>query len=117
MFTCVVACLGLVASAPDSSAEALIRQALECEAKGQSGERQRLLELAVQADPASPTARGLLGQVKVDGQWLSPEQAAGREQSDAQRRRLPPSTSRDELPSPTRPPRTGSSLSGASSMG
>ena len=85
MFTCVVACMGLLASAPDSSAEALIRQALECEAKGQSSERIRLLELAVQADPASPTARGLLGQVKVDGQWLQPDQAASRDQSDDQR--------------------------------
>ena len=88
MSTCVVVCLGLLASSPDSSAEALIRQALECEAKGQYGERQRLLELAVQADPASPTARGLLGQVKVDDQWLDPDQAAGREQSDEQRAAL-----------------------------
>ena len=61
---------------------ALIQQALACEAKGQDAERKRFLELAVQADPASPVARGLLGQVKVDGQWLNPVEAAGREQSD-----------------------------------
>ena len=71
--------LGLLASSPDSSAEALIRQALECEAIGQYGERHRLLELAVGVDPASPTARGLLGQVKVGDQWLKPDQAADRD--------------------------------------
>ncbi len=85
MFATVVVCLGLLASSPDSTAEALIRQALECEARGQDAERHRFLELAVQADPASSTARGLLGQVKVDDQWLNPDQAAVREQSDDQR--------------------------------
>lgn len=84
----IVVCLGLLTSSPDSTAEALIRQALECEARGQDGERHHFLELAVQADPASPTARGLLGQVKVDDQWLNPDQAAGREQSDDQRAAL-----------------------------
>ncbi len=85
MFTSLVACLGLLASFPDSTADVLIRQALECEAKGQQVERQRLLEIAVQADPESSTARGLLGQVKIDGQWLNQDQAASREQSDGQR--------------------------------
>ena len=32
-------------------------------------------------DPANLTARGLLGQVQVDGQWLTPEQAAGPERA------------------------------------
>ncbi|HMF38784.1 MAG TPA: polymorphic toxin-type HINT domain-containing protein [Isosphaeraceae bacterium] len=88
MSVSVVVCLGLLASSPDSTAEALIRQALECEARGQDGERHRFLQLAVQAEPASSTARGLLGQVKVEDQWLNPDQAAGREQSDDQRAAL-----------------------------
>ncbi len=88
MSATIVVCLGLLASSPDSTAAALIRQALECEASGQDGERQRFLELAVQADPASLTARGLLGQVKVDDLWLNPDQAAGRDQSDDQRAAL-----------------------------
>jgi len=88
MTATIVVCLGLLASSPDSTAAALIRQALECEARGQEGERLLLLELAVQADPASPTARGLLGQVKFDDLWLNPDQAAGREQSDDQRAAL-----------------------------
>ena len=48
----LIVCLGLVASSPDTlNAEALVRQALECEAKGQYGERHRLLELAVNRTP------------------------------------------------------------------
>src|SRR5271165_2964861 len=88
MSATIIVCLGLLASSPDSTAAALIRQALECEARGQEDERRRFLELAVQADPASPTARGLLGQVKFDDLWLNPDQAAGREQSDDQRAAL-----------------------------
>ncbi len=88
MSACIIVCLGLLASSPDSTAAALIRQALECEARGQQGERRHFLELAVQADPASPTARGLLGQLKFDDLWLNPDQAAGREQSDDQRAAL-----------------------------
>ncbi|MGC8644195.1 MAG: polymorphic toxin-type HINT domain-containing protein, partial [Isosphaeraceae bacterium] len=85
MFPYVVIAVSLLTSNPDSTAAALIQQALECETEGQDADRNRLLELAVQADPSSATARGLLGQVEIDGQWLDPAEAAGREQSDQYR--------------------------------
>jgi Pretoxin HINT domain len=85
MFSHVVIALGLLASNPDSTAASIIQQALDCEAQGQDAERDRLLELAVQADPSSETARGLLGQVKLDGQWLNPAEAIGRERTDEER--------------------------------
>ena len=64
-----------------SSVAELLRQALVCESRGQDSERRRLLELAVETDPANATARGLLGQVQVDGRWLTPDQAAQRERT------------------------------------
>ena len=77
--------LGLLAGTPESTADAFIRQALDCEAKGNDAESKRLLELAVQADPTSARARGLLGQVKVDGHWQNPAETAGRERLDQER--------------------------------
>src|SRR6516165_4800824 len=81
MLAHIVIGLGFLTSYPDSTAQELIHSALDCEARGQEGDRLRFLELAVQADPASPTARGLLGQIKIDGQWQSPDAATGRERS------------------------------------
>ena len=85
MFASFIIGLGLLTCAADSTAQALIQQALACEAKGRDAERDRLLELAVQADPTSTTARGLLGQIKLDDQWLDPAEATGRERSDEER--------------------------------
>ncbi len=47
-----------------------------------------MLQLAVETDPTNVTARGLLGQMQVDGQWLTPEQAADREQTGDERAAL-----------------------------
>lgn len=77
--------LSLLGSSPDSTAATLIQQALACEAKGQYSDRTRLLEQAIQADPSSARARGLLGQVLVDGQWMNPADASSRRQSDQEK--------------------------------
>lgn len=68
--------LGLLSSStPQSDAREFIRQALQCEANGRDLERRRFLDLAVKADPANSAARGLLGQLKIDGRWVDPGQA------------------------------------------
>ena len=53
-----------------------IRLALWCEAHGLTAERMRHLALAVLADPANATARGLSGLVARDGRWLPPDSVA-----------------------------------------
>ena len=73
---------------PSSSAAELLRQALVCERQGLESERRRLQQLAVETAPTNVTARGLLGQMQVDGQWLTPEQAAHRERTGDERAAL-----------------------------
>jgi hypothetical protein len=77
-----------LAGTPDSPADPLIRQALECEATGQTAECLRLLALALQAEPASTTARGLMGQINLDGQWLDLRAAVNNELSNQDRAAL-----------------------------
>jgi hypothetical protein len=64
-------------------AEAHVRLALWCEAHGLQAERWRHLAIAVLADPAHATARGLLGLVAYRGGWRSPEDVSARIGSDA----------------------------------
>ncbi len=53
-----------------------VRLALWCEAHGLTAERMRHLALALLADPANATARGLSGLVARDGRWVQPDSVA-----------------------------------------
>jgi len=53
-----------------------VRLALWCEAHGLTAERMRHLALALLADPANATARGLSGLVARDGRWVAPDSVA-----------------------------------------
>ena len=58
------------AASAGRDAEAQVRLALWCEARGMAAERTKHLTRAVLIDPENAKARGLLGQVKLDGRWL-----------------------------------------------
>ena len=60
-----------------------VRLALWCEAHGLAAERLHHLALAVLADPAHATARGLMGLVAYQGRWNRPEAVADRLKADA----------------------------------
>ena len=91
-------CLGLIsadppAGSPDSTtatqnADALIQRALDLEARGLDDQRHQCLEAALRAEPDNVRARGLLGQVRYHGQWLSAEEAVAREKTDAEQSAL-----------------------------
>jgi len=63
--------------------EAQIKLALWCEAHGLKAERVKHLALAVLADPANATARGLLGLVAYKGRWQRPEAVRKAVESDS----------------------------------
>ncbi len=65
--------------------EAHVRLALWCEQHGMTSKRLQHLALAVLADPANVTARGLLGLVWDHGQWRKPDDVAKRIQDDAKK--------------------------------
>jgi hypothetical protein len=56
--------------------------ALWCEANGLKAERTKHLNLAVLAEPKSSLARGLLGQVEIDGRWDDPDSVRTQIQAD-----------------------------------
>jgi hypothetical protein len=62
--------------------DAQVRLALWCEAHGLTAERVKHLALAVLADPAHATARGLLGLVPYKGQWRTPDGVADKVKQD-----------------------------------
>ena len=64
-------------------AEAQVRLALWCEARGMKAERLKHLAIAVLRDPAHPVARGLLGFVRDGATWRKPEEVARRAAADA----------------------------------
>lgn len=66
-------------------AEAHVQLALWCERHGLSARRLEHLALALMADPAHATARGLMGMVRDAETWRRPEQVARRVKSDADR--------------------------------
>jgi hypothetical protein len=72
--------------APKATTSALVQEALERELTGKSAERDALLQKALEQSPDDAQAHWQLGQVQVDGRWLSPEAAA---QLAAQDKRLP----------------------------
>jgi hypothetical protein len=81
-------CLGLFATdpapaAPDST-EALIRRALELETKGLDAQKRECLAAVLRADPDNAQARGLLGQLRYRGQWLTTEEVIARAQEEAE---------------------------------
>src|SRR5262249_24614945 len=108
MGTIVLLCLGLVAAddggkaagkAPadvaasedaarkaGQNADAHLRLALWCEARGMTAERIKHLAAAVANDPANALARGLLGLVAYNGKWARPD-AVSREANDDPRRK------------------------------
>ena len=66
-------------------ADAHVRLALWCEARGLSAERLKHLTLAVLNRPEHPLARGLLGLVSFGGKWQRPEAVGEKVRSDAGR--------------------------------
>ena len=58
-----------------------LRQALVCETREGRANGAACWSLPSRPIPTNVTARGLLGQVQVDGRWLTPEQAAADEQA------------------------------------
>lgn len=69
-------------------ADAQVKLALWCEARGLDAERTRHLAMALIADPAHAVARGLLGLVQDEGKWRRPEELADRVQADPERAAL-----------------------------
>ncbi|HEU5118469.1 MAG TPA: hypothetical protein VFT74_17785, partial [Isosphaeraceae bacterium] len=65
-------------------AEAHLKLALWCEQHGLSAQRMEHLALALMADPANATARGLMGLMKDGKSWSKPEKVAERIASDAE---------------------------------
>ena len=63
-------------------AEAHVRLALWCEARGMTEKRAKHLALAVQFDPTNSLARGLMGQIEDRGAWKSAESIKKRVESD-----------------------------------
>jgi hypothetical protein len=63
-------------------ANAHVRLALWCESHGLAAERLKHLAIAVLADPAHATARGLMGLVAYRGGWRSPEAVSAQVSSD-----------------------------------
>ncbi len=101
MTTVVVLALTLIAASPSSGpsaedlasydaakasvgrdAEANVKLALWCEARGLQAERLKHLARAVLTDPTNTAARGLLGLVEYRGQWKRPEAVADKVKSD-----------------------------------
>ncbi len=99
----VLMCCGLLAAAPEQSgstrvdnlrayetakaqtgrnAEAHVKLALWCEARGLKAQRQRELQAALTIDPDNFAARGLLGQVAFQGRWEDPEDVAAKLKAD-----------------------------------
>ncbi|MHC5537974.1 polymorphic toxin-type HINT domain-containing protein [Singulisphaera rosea] len=67
-----------------SRAEAHVKLALWCEGRGFMAQRKEQLEEAVKLDPGNTAARGLLGQVSLDGAWEPPDAVASRIKADEQ---------------------------------
>jgi hypothetical protein len=68
-----------------NSADAHVRLALWCEARGMHAERTRHLALAVLNDPRNALARGLMGMVAHEGRWERPEAVGDKLRADAAR--------------------------------
>ncbi|WP_435010961.1 hypothetical protein P12x_002251 [Tundrisphaera lichenicola] len=68
------------------SAEAQVRLALWCEARGLADLERAHLKLAIEADPDQPIARRLLGQMVDEGRWRTPAEAIERAGNQADRR-------------------------------
>lgn len=66
-------------------ADAHVKLALWCEARGLTAERARHLALAVLTDPGHAAARGLMGLVAFRGGWKSPQAVAERARADGAR--------------------------------
>jgi hypothetical protein len=69
----VMAAYDVARSKAGRDADAQVRLALWCESRGLAAERWKHLAIAVLADPAHATARGLMGLVAFRGAWRSPE--------------------------------------------
>jgi hypothetical protein len=87
-----ILCLGLFATdpapaAPDSP-EILIRRALEFEARDLDDQKRECLASVLRAEPDNARARGLLGQVRYRGQWLSAEEVTARAREEAEQSAL-----------------------------
>ena len=63
-------------------AEYLVREALKQEMIGQAGDRQALLQAALEKSPDCPQAKWQLGMVEVDGKWLTLQQVTQQAEED-----------------------------------
>jgi len=66
-------------------ADAHVRLALWCEARGLNAERDKHLALAVLREPGHATARGLMGLMADRGRWAAPDAVARRMKEDQRR--------------------------------
>jgi hypothetical protein len=69
-------------SAPISTAERLVREALAAELAGDNARRAELLAQALEADPNCRAARWQSGYVNLEGKWLTPSEAAQKFSAD-----------------------------------
>ncbi len=74
------------AAAAGHDAAAHVRLALWCEAHGQTAERLEHLTQAARFQPTNVLAHGLLGLVRLQGQWVKPEEAKAKVKDDPARR-------------------------------
>lgn len=70
-------------AAAGRNADAHVRLALWCEARGLEAERAEHLGIAALADPAHALARGLLGLVRQGGRWVRPDALRDQVREDA----------------------------------
>ncbi len=96
------------------SADAHIRLALWCEARGLTAERIKHLSLAVLYDPGNALARGLLGLVSYQGKWERPEEVGRAVQNDPIRKARINDYLQRRVRTPIAPRTSGNWPSGAS---
>jgi hypothetical protein len=77
-----------VAASAGKSADAHVRVALWCEARGLTAERLKHLSLAVLYDPGNTLARGLMGLVAYHGKWDRPDVVGSQIQNDPQKQAI-----------------------------
>jgi tetratricopeptide (TPR) repeat protein len=73
---------GATAESTKSQVGALLTEAAQAEAKGDAAKARELLQDAVRTDPENEVAHWQLGQIKVDKQWTTVEQAQRRAAAD-----------------------------------
>ncbi len=89
---------GKKAQAADETAARLVQSALESELAGKDARRDALLQRALEIAPDNPQVHWQLGEVRLQGKWMSPADAAKAAQTD---KRLTEYTRRRDAAGPT----------------